>query len=632
MKITRREFLNGMAVGSLSGIGLLYGGCSIFSGNKNTLSTGNYYPPALTGLRGSNDESYEFAHMLRDGEKFDFASKQVEESYDLIVVGAGLSGMCAAVLGRRKLGSDAKILILDNHDDFGGHAKRNEFSTPDGMILGYGGSESFQSPKSLYSKEVVSFLKSLGIDIDALGERFDVNFYPDMGLSRGVYFDKEHYGVDKVVNGDPGRAVADDIPPDRLNAKSDEDFIKEFPLPQKDIEDLIKLHTSKTDWLKGMNKKQREQYAKKTSYATFLKDKVGLSDKAISYFETRTNDFMALTIDSVSMQDARICWLPGLEHLGLPPLDKVGEAERDDLYNYHFPDGNASVVRMMVRELIPSVAEGNTMDDIVLAKFDYSKLDMPNSPTRLRLRSTAVNAVNVDGGVELCYMNAGDKALHKVFGKKVVMAGYNGMIPYIVPTLPQKQKEALSMNVKGTMIYSKVVIRNWEPFIKLGVSEVYAPQCSYARVKIDYPVSMGGYKHPADPKKPMCLHMGYSVNMPKQGLSARDQFRLARYKLLEMPFSEHEDIIRKQLQGMLGSVGFNHEKDILAITLNRWSHCYSYSINTLFDDEAECEKLIVLARKPFGNIAIANSDASWSPWLHTAIEQAHRAIRELGLA
>ncbi|STQ87044.1 NAD(P)/FAD-dependent oxidoreductase [Helicobacter muridarum] len=630
MGITRRDFLNGVAIGAVGGLGMLYGGGNLFA---STPTKGDiYYPPALTGLRGNTNEAYEFAHMLRDGESFDYAGAKVEEKYDLIVVGAGISGLCAATLGRRKLGKNAKILILDNHDDFGGHAKRNEFTLPDGsLLLGYGGSESFQSPKSLYSKQVVEFLKSLNIDIDALGQKFSVDFYPNMGLSRGVYFNKAYYGVDKVVNGDPGRAVADDIPPHRLNAKSDEDFIKEFPLPQKDIDDLIRLHTSKEDWLKGMNKEQRAEYADKTSYAKFLKDRVGLSDLAISYFEKRTNDFMALTIDSVSMQDARVCWLPGLEHLGLPELDKVSDAERDDLYNYHFPDGNASVARIMVRNLIPGVAKGNTMDSIVLAKFDYSKLDMKNSPTRLRLRSTAVNAVNTKDGVELCYMHAGDKKLHKVFAKKVVMACYNGMIPYIVPSMPDKQKEALSMNVKGTMMYAKVVISNWEPFIKLGVSEVYVPQMPYARVKIDYPVNIGGYKHPVDPKKPMCLHMGWAENTPHEGLNARDQWRAARHRLFTMPFSEHERIIRDELQGMLGGVGFNHKKDILAITVNRWSHCYSYSINTLFDDEKESEEYIKAARQPFGNITIANSDASWSPWLHTAIQEAHRAIKELRL-
>ncbi len=630
MKITRRDFLNGMAGVAIGGAWFVLGGCSA---SKPLHTQGwaikSYYPPSLQGLRGSTDESYEFAHMLRDGENFDFSSHQIEEHYDLIVVGAGLSGMCAAVLGRRKLGENAKILILDNHDDFGGHAKRNEFQTEHGLILGYGGSESFQSPKSLYSQEVVSFLKSINIDIDELGKRFNIDFYPDMGLSRGVYFDKEHYGIDKVVSGDPSRAVADDIPPDRLNAKSDADFISAFPLPKKDIDDLITLHTSKIDWLKGMSKQQRAIYGDKTSYATFLKEKVKLSDKAISYFEKRTNDFTALSIDSISMQTARVCWLPGLEHIGLPPLDEEAHAERDDLYNYHFPDGNASVVRIMVRNLIPKVAPGSTMDDIVLAQFDYSMLDREDSPTRLRLRSTVINAANIDSGVELSYMHSGDKKLHKVFAKKVVMAGYNGMIPYIIPTLPQKQKDALALNVKAPIMYAKVLIKNWQPFVKLGVSEIYAPQCPYARVKIDYPVNMGGYKHPVDPNKPMCLHMSWGVNIPYQNLSARDQFKLARHELLNMSFAEHEKIIRNELQGMLGMAGFNHENDILAITLNRWSHCYSYSINTLFDDIEQSQKAILEARKPFGNIAIANSDASWAPWLHTAIEQAHRAIKEL---
>lgn len=80
------------------------------------------------------------------------------------------------------------------------------------------------------------------------------------------------------------------------------------------------------------------------------------------------------------------------------------------------------------------------------------------------------------------------------------MANYNNMIPYIIPSLPKEQKEALSKNVKTSLLHTKVIISNWEPFIKLGVHEIYSPKMPYARTKLDYPVDMGGYHHPRDPK------------------------------------------------------------------------------------------------------------------------------------
>ncbi len=264
--------------------------------------------------------------------------------------------------------------------------------------------------------------------------------------------------------------------------------------------------------------------------------------------------------------------------------------------------------------------------------FTTRLLDLPEHKVQLRLGSTALQAKNVrlaDGklAVDVTYIKEGK--LHRVRAKQSVMAGYNMMIPYMVPEMPEPQKEALRQNVKAPLVYTKVVIKNWQAFVKLGVHEVYSPAAPYSRVKLDYPVSMGGYEHPKSPDQPMCLHMVYVPTLPGSGLSAREQSRKGRAMILGMPFEQHEQMIREQLQGMLGSAGFNHEQDILAITVNRWSHGYSYVTNTLFDDEAQCEKWIELGRQPIGNITIANSDAGWSPYAHAAIDEAWRAVNEL---
>lgn len=637
MKITRRDFLNGIAVSVVAGMSpmqLLYGSQSKAL-NTQILQNDNFYPPSLTGLRGSDNKSYEFAHLLRDGETFDFKNINIEEEYDLVVIGAGISGLCAACLYRDKTGKDTRILVLDNHDDFGGHARRNEFKIKNDFILGYGGSESLQSPKALYSKEVVKFLSNIGIDIDELAKCFDVDFYPNLNLGRGVYFNKKDFGVNKVVSGNPRKIISDDIPPSRINGRSYESFINDFPMVDSDKQALIELHTNPRDYLNGMNKKERIEYVKKQSYRNFLRDKVGLSEKAISYFEGMTDDFLALGIDCVSCEDARGMFLPGFDNLKLPPLSKEAEAEITEPYIYHFPDGNATIVRLMVKKLIPDVTKDTATKDIVMAKFDYSKLDMKNSSTRIRLQSTAINAKNVAGGVEVSYASGIDKKIHKVFAKKVVMANYNSMIPYIVPDMPQIQKDSLGKAVKTPLIHTNVILRNWQPFIKLGVHEIYSPRMFYARTKLDYPVDIGNYKHPRDPNKPICLHLVNSPCMMNRGMidgsevDAREQARFARHQLFNMPFSQLEDILREQLQGMLGDADFKHNKDILAITLNRWGHCYAYNFNSLYDNEKESKKIIKQARKVFGNIAIANSDADWSAYANTAIEQAYRAIRDL---
>ena len=625
MGITRRDFLNGVAITAAAGLTPW----QILRAAPQTAQQTLYYPPGLTGLRGNHPGSFEHAHQLaRDGEKFNFAALPIEEEYDLVVVGAGISGLAAACFWQQLRGSQQRILLLDNHDDFGGHAKRNELKSDSGTLLGYGGSESLQSPRSNFSPVAMGLLKQLGVSVDGLEQAFDKNFYPNLNLSRGVYFDRQNFGVDKLVSGDPGRMVADDIPRDRLNGRPYAEFIGDFPLPESDRQALIALHTQEKDYLPALSVEEKIDWLDTHSYTQFLREKVGLSEMAIRYFQQTTSDFQAVGIDATSCSDARICDLPGLNGMNLPPLDAESLADLEDPYVFHFPDGNASLARLMVRHLIPQVAPpGNDMHDIVLAKFDYSRLDRPDWPVKLRLSSTGLHVANVGEQTEVSYMT-GDK-LHKVRAGQVVMAGYNMMIPYLVPEMSQQQQQALKQNVKAPLVYSKVLIRNWQPFIQLGVHEIYCPTAPYCRVKLDYPVDLGGYRHPRDPAQPMGLHMVQVPALPGSGLSPREQARKGRAQLLGTSFAEHERMIREQLQGMLGSAGFDHQRDIQAITVNRWSHGYSYFLNGLFDDEEEAQKIIETARQPVGRITIANSDSDWSPYANSAIDQAWRAVNEL---
>ena len=619
MDITRRDFLNGVAVTIAAGMTPLQ--------ILQAAPDGRYYPPALTGLRGSHVGSFEVAHQMGWEKKvFDTDKLPVTEHYDLVVVGGGLSGLSAAWFYREKH-PKAKILILENHDDFGGHAKRNEFQAGGRMIIGYGGSEAFQSPNHLYSKQVNGLLKKLGVNIKRFETAFDRQFYPDLGLSRGVFFDKENFGEDKLVTGDPTPMVADDIAPDRLNARAIRDFINDFPLPPADRQALIELHTAPKDYLPGKTAEEKADYLAATSYRDFLLKNVGLSEGAVKYFQSRTNDFMALSIDAVASSDAYNVGFPGFAGLNLAPISEEAAAEMEEPYIYHFPDGNASVARLLVRSLIPGVAPGHTMDDIVLAAFDYAKLDQPKAAVRLRLNSTAVSVRNVGDGVHIGYSRGGQLA--QVSGKRCILACYNMMIPYLLKDVPAPQAHALSQNVKYPLVYTKVVIRNWQSFQKLGVHEIYAATLPYSRIKLDYPVSMGGYDHPRDPTQPIGLHMVYVPTSPNSGMNARDQARAGRGKLYGQTFEQLEAQLRDQLQRMLGPGGFEHERDILAITVNRWSHGYASFSNSLFDKADESEALMKLAKKPVGHVSIANSDAAWSAYAHAAIDEAYRAVGEI---
>ena len=609
--ITRRDFFNGVALTVAAGLT-----------PAQQLAAAGPYPPALTGMRGQHEGSYEAAHAMRDGNMPAFASLPFEEDYDLVVVGGGISGLAAAYFYRKQK-PDARILILDNHDDFGGHAKRNEFTVGGRLILGYGGSESLQSPKGLYSDTAKGLLKDLRVDISRFDTAFERKLYPSLGLSRGVFFPREHFGKDTLVTGDPTAMVADDLGPGLLNEKSPRDFVAGFPLPDDQKARVAALYEKGRDPLAGHTRRQKHALLEKTTYRDYLMKYCGLSAQAADCFHGRSLDFMALASDMIPAESAREIGLPGFAALDLP---EAPNAERDEPYIYHFPDGNASLARLLVRALITGVAPGRTMDDIVLARFDYDRLDAAENQVRLRLNATCIHVRNGKGAAELAYVRQG--AVHHVRARHAVLACFNMAIPYMMPDLPQEQRNALLRNVKAPLVYSKVVVRDWRAFVKLGVHEISGPMSFHSRVKLDYPVSLGGYRHPRDPSQPIGLHLVHVPNESNAGMEARDMFRIGRMKLLEMSFADFEARIRDELDRMLGPGGFSSARDIAAITVNRWSHGYSYGSNSLFDPADETHE-IARARKPAGRVAIANSDAAWSAYAHSAIDQAQRAVNEV---
>ena len=612
--ITRRDFLNGVALTVAAGV----------TPWDQIAAQPARYPPALTGLRGHHAGAFEVAHELaREGKTFAFDSVPIAERYDLVVVGGGISGLAAAYYYRKARGNGARILILDNHDDFGGHAKRNEFRVDGRLIIGYGGSESIQSPRALWSETATGLLRDLGVDVARFATAFARSFYADLGLSRGVFFAREAFGRDVLVAGDSGAAAGEGAASPRPGERSRADFIAGFPVSDAGKAQLVALYQGTRDPLAGKSAEEKLKVLKTTSYRDFLVKVWGCSEEVANCFQGRTLGFFALGADAVPAADARDLGYPGFQGLGLPNDHGAAYAEP---YIYHVPDGNASLARLLVRALIPGVAPGQTMEDVVLAPFDYGKLDDPANAVRIRLDSTCLNVRSAGNAVQVGYVR--DGKLHRVAADHVVLACFHMMIPHLMPELPEPQRDALAHNVKAPLVYSNVVIRNWQPFVRLKVHDITAPMSFHTRVKLDFPVDLGGYRHPRDPAGPVCLHMVHVPGEPNQGLDARSQFRIGRLKLLDMTFADFEAKIRDELDRMLGAGGFASSRDIAAITVNRWSHGYGYVENSLFDPD-DYDQLEARAIQPAGRVAIANADAGGDAYAHLAIDAAARAVREL---
>jgi spermidine dehydrogenase len=622
-QIPRRDFLNGMSVAI--GGAIVPGGfwSNIFASDQKPFAPEKepgYYPPAKTGMRGSHDGSWEVAHAMRDGEHWTNPTRDAE-SYDLIVVGAGISGLSAAYFYRQQAGPSAKILILDNHDDFGGHAKRNEFQSGDRILIGYGGTQTITGP-NLYSAQAKQLFQDLGIDVKRFEKYYDRKFYESRGMSEGVFFDKETFGVDRLVVGEYKSSWAE--------------FFARTPLSPATQKDLVRLHSEKRDYLAGMSPEQKKGYLAKTSYQDYLLKNVKLTPDAIPFLFTSMYGLYGVGIDAVPAGDmAGLGYLPGFDGLGIKDTDGPGmgwEVTRQDHepYIYHFPDGIGSVPRMLVRAMIPGVAQGNTMEDVVLAKFNYAKLDDESSSVRVRLNSTVVHAVNTKDspgeGVAVTYVRGGQA--REVRAKTCILACWNMVIPYMCPEMAESQREALSYQVKVPLVYTNVQLRNWQAFEKLKVHEVHCPGAFFSGVEMDFPVSMGGYEFTQKPDESCLVHLQYVPVGP--GSTAREKQRTGRMKLLSMNFATFERNVRDQLTRILSDGGFDPASDIEAITVNRWPHGYAYEYNSLYDPVwAPGQAPHEIARKPFGNIHIANSDAGAFAYTNEAIDQGYRAVQEV---
>jgi spermidine dehydrogenase len=614
-RITRRDFLDGMA-------------CVISAAVAPRLALAlpeaASYPPARTGYGGSRPQDYTVAHGVRDGQRYELRSRPVSERYDFIVIGAGIGGLAAAHYLRRAR-PKARILILDNHDDFGGHARRNEFNAGGRLLLGYGGSESLEGIRRRWSQGARDCVSSIGVDIDRLERAFDVSLYPGLGLSSGLFFPRETYGVDRLVTGDPVRQLPTDVPPQLHHGRPPAQFIADCPVDDEQKARLLALYTDHRDVLAGKSAVQKRQLLETTSYHDYLERYYHLDERSLAMFDGRTFDLFACKATCVPAFLAWECQYPGFQGLGLQ-MSRVGVLEGDP-YIHHFPDGNATLARLFVRELIPGVAPGHTMEDIITARFDYGRLDEPANDLRLRLSSTVVAVGNAATGVDVLYVRNGEPT--RVAAGRVVYAGYLAMLPYICPELADTQRRADADQVKAPLIYVNVVLRNWHSWVNRGVHYVNNPAGFYTNIKLDYPVSLGDYRFPKNPDEPMVLHMLHVPWPAGPTRNLRAALRAARAIAYTLPFDEFENRANDELTRILGAGGFEAQRDIAAITVNRWGHGYAYDMNTLFDDPVAAHRAMRAGREPIGNIHIAGSDAAWMAYAHYAIDAAHSAVQEI---
>lgn len=613
--MNRRDFLQGTAL-AIGAAGTLPPRALLAATDSGI------YPPALMGLRGSTPGSFEVAHALAwNGQTWPRPAMQTDDSYDLVVVGAGISGLAAAYFYRQRVGADARILLLDNHDDFGGHARRNEFTVSGRTLLGYGGSQSIDTPRR-YSIAARGLLEELAIHTDRFYEYFDTGFNERFGLTAGIRFPGADFDREVTL---PGTFAWFDS----LTAREQKRRIDAFPVSMDTRRALIRLATGELTDSVGI--RRMLEMPERTPAPDYLRAGFGMTDEGLFLLNRRSGPLWGCGIDALSITETVEEYMFGAAAAeagaALSP-DRLEERDESQPYIFHFPDGNSAIARALVRTLIPGSVPGSTMEDIVSARTRYDRLDLPENGVRIRLNATAVRAENRTGGVDVTYVSGGQAA--RVRARHAVMACYNQMVPYLCPEVGEAQRAALAYPEKIPLMIVNVALRNWRAIAGSGLGSVYSPSGVLCNLGMDFPVSLGGYAFTDGPDEP-CVLQGWHVPGCGKSGSGREQFNAGRHEIYETPFSDYERRILAELDSVWGPHGLDVSRDVAGLTVNRWPHGYAYEYMDLWDPP-EWDRGAgphVSGRQQIGHISIANSDSEQYAYVNGAVDGAYRAVREL---
>ncbi len=482
-----------------------------------------------------------------------------------------------------------------------------------------------------YGPVAAGLLKTLGIDVAALAKRTqDLKFYDRLGLRAGAFFDRETFGADKLV-------VGFDTEGDG-NAGALGEVLRGAPLSELARRQIIQLETAKIDYMPGISSDEKKQRLSRMSYEAFLRDLVHAEPAVLEFYHARTMGRVGsryrcrLGARLLGFFHARIsghAHRQGLDRThGFTP---AGYEDTGGSLRLHFPDGNATIARLLVRRLIPGAVPGSSVEDVVTARVNYAQLDRPDTQVRLRLNSIAIRARHLgDGGsatrVEVTYLRGGRPYVARARG--AILACYNMMIPYLCPELPAAQKDALHKLVKTPLVYSSVALRNWQAFDRLKLYRVYAPGGYHSYFHLNPHVDIGGYRSAKSPQDPILVHM---VRTPcKPGLSEHDQNRAGRAELLATSFEHSNATSATNSGGHSRTVGSIHlgtsrqSRSIAGRTAMR-PNTTRYSTPEL----PEAERPYVVGPRAIRENRYCEFGRGGGAYTDSAIDQGHRAAMEL---
>ena len=623
MKITRRDFVNGVLMGS--GAALLKPGVALsaMANNQNRVDNSWYgyggvgdYAPS----HGNTPEVVNTAHRLRDGEFAKLPSNlPVDEEYDLVIIGGGVAGLGAAWHFRKNAKRGQTCLMLDNHPLFGGEAKENEFEVNGERLIGPQGANGFFVPPRVDDPEQASG---------------DARYYAEFNIPRDLpygewssdlkplKFCRDNFGFQHWLlegetsighffeSGGKGQWVKDIWKDDLIST----------PLSNEKRQALLAWHNSRSEHLGG---DEAIRSLDSMSYKDYLEKELKLGSEGTAYADVFMAGAFGLGSDAVSAYAAHAVLMPGM-------LSKQRYESGSPRRN-SFPGGNSGFARYFLKSIIPNAIAGkNHFDDIITGTINFSELDKPHESVRIRLSSTAVS-VQHEGTAEnaksviVVYSHGGkEKAVR---AKGVVMASGGWVNKHVVRDLPGTFRQAYQQFHHVPFLVANVALRNWRFMYELGITAArwydgFAYSCNIRK-----PMMVGRHRPPLDPDKPAVLTFYIPFHSP--GLPVQAQAAKGRAELFYTSYADYEMQIRTQMTKLFSVADFNHKRDIQGIILNRWGHAYVVPAPGFFFDTPEQQAPRNVIKQGYGRIAFGHSELEgfqhWGP----AADQGRRAMQQL---
>lgn len=629
--ITRRDFLNSMLLGT--GATLL--GAAAPVNQAATARARRLLPepdlgPDWYGYGGIGDYASSHgntpevvfrAHSLRDKqyESRDLDVIDTGETYDLVIVGGGLAGLGAALRFAQTKRSGAKALLLDNHPVFGGESKRNEFEVDGYRIAAPQGANGFSVPEAdsggfadgdaRYFRELnirraydYADLRTNPRNLKFGQDDYGFLYWLEHDINVGYFFDEKSHGVSPRWVIDPWARDLEGFPVSERLRRQLLEWRNWSTLPY-DGDDFGR-------WLDGMTYKQ------------LLVDQLKLDPAVAAYADPILASSAGGCSSVLSAYSAYALGMPGLDVY----YDDFDIGER-----HSFPGGNDGFARYFVKAIMPDAIEGDgTFEGIITGRIRFDRLDNPRRPFRMRLSSTVLRLAHEGSSeqadfVKLIY--AKNRQLYSIRAKAVVMATGSWITKYVVADLPAGHREAMQEFLHTSILVANVAIRQWRFLCELGFTAFRWWNDLGFACNLKRPMHVGKYQPPFDPDKPAVLSFYVPFFYPDR--SAREQGILGRTELLGTSFGEFEARLRKLMTRLFGASGFDEQRDIAGIILNRWGHAYTLPPPGFYFGKNGMPPAHEVIRRRHGRIAFGHSELRGNQHWGPAAAEGARAVDQL---